>query len=133
MHVIPSFFKDLIISSKFMLSLSFKEAVGSSNIKSSTFFASAFDISTNCCFPTPIEFIGSVTFSFSKPTTFNISIALSLVLFQSITPFKETCSFPKNIFSAIDKYGIKANSCCIITMPSCSLSFMFLNLHFLFL
>ena len=99
MIVIPSFLNCKRRSNKALESDSFNEDVGSSKINRFACFASAFAISTSCCFPTPISLIKVLGDSVS-PTTFKYSSALPYVSVQSIANLCPR-SFPKNRFSPI--------------------------------
>ena len=92
----------------FCESVSFNEAVGSSRMRNVIFFAKAFAISTNCCLPIPISLI-SVRDDSCSPTVRSSASAFAKVFSQSILN-DFPCSFPKKIFSAILRWGTRANS-----------------------
>ena len=106
--VIPCFLNSRRRSSRCFASLSLREAVGSSRIRSFTFFPSAFAISTSCCLPTPISLISVLDESLS-PTMCKSSSALSNVSDQLIFALVPL-SFPRNIFSPIVRSGTSASS-----------------------
>jgi hypothetical protein len=62
-------------------------------------FASAFAISTNCCFPT-LRFLTCVVFFSLRPNLFISAAASLLVSSQFVMPFL-VLSFPRRIYSAI--------------------------------
>ena len=108
-EVSPSSLNPRSISSSIFESSSFSDEVGSSRIRSLTFFESAFAISTSCCLPVPISLIKTDGLSL-RPTLLICSPALTKVSPQLIFPILLALSFPRNIFSAIVSSGIKASS-----------------------
>ena len=114
-------------SSRCRLSLSLSAAVGSSRISSFTSLDSALAISTSCCLPTPMSAIRVCGLS-SSPTRSSSAAACVIVSCQLITP-RVACSLPRKMFSAMDRYGTRASSWWMITMPRRSLARMSLNSH----
>ena len=90
------------------LSFSFSDEVGSSRIRSSTFFDSALAISTSCCLPVPRLPISVAEFSLS-PTFLSSSVARAWASCQSMMPFFAV-SLPRKMFSAIERSGTSASS-----------------------
>ncbi len=105
------------------LSLSLSEAVGSSRIRSRTFFESALAISTSCCLPIPRS-VTSVSGASFRPTRAKRSRVRAMASGQSITPKRDAASLPRKMFSAIDRSGTRASSWWMMMMPSASLSGM---------
>jgi hypothetical protein len=104
------------------LSFSFRLAVGSSRIRSLTFFESALAISTSCCLPTP-RLVIRVSGDSSSPTVRSSSLVREKATDQSMMPYR-ACSFPRKMFSAIDRSGTSASSWWMMMIPSFSLSAM---------
>ena len=127
MQVIPWLLNWRRRSSKCSESASLSAAVGSSRIRSFTFLETALAISTSCCFPTPMRLTG-VFGSSERPTLASNFCASRLVLFQSIRP-RLLISLLRKMFSAIDRYGLSASSWWMITIPSSSLSRIFLSFN----
>lgn len=107
-EVMPCFFNSRMRSRSLPLSSSFRAAVGSSRMRSFTFFESALAISTSCCFPTPMSVIRVSGWS-DRPTRRSSSVACLSVSFQLMNP-PEACSLPRKMFSAIDRNGTRASS-----------------------
>ena len=103
--------------------MSFSAAVGSSRMSSFTSLDSALAISTSCCLPTPSWPTGVTGFSW-RPTEASRAAASALARFQSMSPPRPLRSLPRNMFSAIDRYGTSASSWWMMTIPTCSLSRM---------
>ena len=127
MLVTPWPFRCRIRSSRWSESSSFRAAVGSSRISSFTSLDSALAISTSCCLPTLMCWMGVIGFS-SRPTRASSLAASRLVLRQSTQP-REAISLPRKMFSAMDRYGLSASSWWMITMPRFSLSLMDAKSH----
>ncbi|RAO16843.1 hypothetical protein LUPAC07_03011 [Micromonospora noduli] len=123
MQVMPCSLRARNRSSRCAESMSLSAAVGSSRMSRRTFFDSALAISTSCCLPTPSWMTGVTGFSCS-PTDASSFAASALAKFQSMSPLRPRRSLPRKMFSAIDRYGTRASSWWMMTMPLASLSRM---------
>ena len=119
-EVIPCALNSIRRSRSFWLSVSCRLAVGSSRMRSFTFFDSALAISTSCCLPTPMS-VTSVVGRSRSPTFRSNSSVWAKVSSQSMTP-RRAISLPRKMFSAMDRSGTSASSWWMMTMPSRSLS-----------
>ncbi len=101
-------------------SASVSAAVGSSRIRISAFFASAFAISTICCWPIPSSFTGCET-STSRPTRSRARRASLRTTSHWMRP-RRTGSRPSMRFSATESSGTRASSWAMRAMPCSSAS-----------